>query len=920
MNTNIRKINRTISLAMAACSLVVVCMMFLNRLSILTFGKNLLVVVPVVSFYVLLSPILLYELKIPDRVLKYYIAIALSLLIGTLGAFNDIGIYMTFILVPVVSCLYFDIPYTLFCAVFSYAVMTVAVYRSTAEKLEVTTLGWTHMHTFFSYLSGFTLEYLVVMIFLVQVIVRAKKMMAEQHRTYLEQKAYDARYELLIKEIKDIVFEYNPNTDCYTANHSLYEKAGNPNDSVEIKEFSRNLPDKPGIKKLYRHVYDGFYQDHFEGIEVDLSYEEDGVFVPLWYHVECFHVMDGDRPVSVIGKMHNITKVKKANESIRLHRLEESMYGGKKKKNSLFDIVMSDTDRFTESDYERMGSGHRFLGQIFEDVKYHEDLTEGLYEMMARIGTFFHLDRAYVVEIDMSSGSCNVGYQWNSNPENKLADYFTGMDIEKVRQIGKIYERDGYIEINPSQGIQTFSSNNQKIIDEIVYKVVMGNQLWIPMMENGRIFGGVCFDRYDTTPYTPSEKLLLAEAVNMLATNIIKLNAENANKAKSDFLSTMSHEIRTPMNAIVGMTEVALREEMSETVKKCLKMVKSSAFGLLTLINDILDFSKIEAGRFEIINEVFTPFSILSDVKEIAKARNEEKLELEFHIPPDIPMKLFGDAVRIKQVMINFCTNAIKYSDEGKVEIAVRFEKKEEKQGIWHFSVTDHGIGIKKEDLPKLFKSYTQVDTTVNHHKEGTGLGLAICRQLVELMDGNVGVESEYGHGSTFFFSIPLGIEDETPSGKFEDYQYQESVAESQENNAPPIAPEAKILLVDDTVTNLLVAKALLKPTQVQIDMANSGEMALQMFQNNEYDLIFMDHFMPGMDGVETTERIREIENEQKHQIPVIALTADAMEGVKETLLSKGMNDFLTKPIIVKELYQILWKWLPKGKIKEMSD
>ena len=435
------------------------------------------------------------------------------------------------------------------------------------------------------------------------------------------------------------------------------------------------------------------------------------------------------------------------------------------------------------------------------------------------------------------------------------------------------------------------------------------------MLDNGKYIGAISFDRYDTTPYTAVEKFLISEAVNTLTAHILKINADNANRAKSDFLSTMSHEIRTPMNAIIGMTEVALREDMSESVKKSLSMVKSSAFSLLTLINDILDYSKIESGKFDIVPESFYVLSVLNDVKEITMARNKGKLDIEFEVPENIPAKMYGDFVRIKQVMINYCTNAIKYSDKGKVRVRVAVQKRDEKNAMLHFSVKDNGIGIKKEDLAKLFKAYTRLDSKINHHKEGTGLGLAISKQLIELMNGVVSVRSEYGKGSTFSFALPIIIEDWTPAGRLEDYQYEEENDEKANEISVVTAPDAHILVVDDTKLNLVVAAALMEPTQMHIDMAESGEQALKMIDENDYDLIFMDHFMPGMDGVETTARIRDLSDENKRELPVIALTADAMKGVREELISKGMSDFLTKPIVIGDLYKMLRKWLPEEKI-----
>ena len=375
----------------------------------------------------------------------------------------------------------------------------------------------------------------------------------------------------------------------------------------------------------------------------------------------------------------------------------------------------------------------------------------------------------------------------------------------------------------------------------------------------------------------------------------------------------MSHEIRTPMNAIVGMTEVALREEMTPGMRKCLKTVQSSAFGLLTLINDILDYSKIEAGKLEIVPEKFYTLSLVNDMYEIIKARNNGKLALHLHMPDNLPTALYGDIVRIKQVMINFCTNAVKYTDTGSVDIFLETERIDDNHCKLIFSVKDTGIGIRKEDFSKLFKQYGQVDTTVNHHKEGTGLGLMISRQLIENMNGMVSVESEYGKGSTFGFTIPLVVKDWSPAGTLENYHYEED--DEEDENALFTAPEARILIVDDTPLNLMVAEALLSPIGMTIETAESGFETLDKVAGTTYDLILMDHFMPGMDGAETVQKIRTLDGNPNQNIPIIALTADAMAGVKEALLSSGMNDFMSKPILIDVAYQVLQRWLPVDKI-----
>ena len=585
----------------------------------------------------------------------------------------------------------------------------------------------------------------------------------------------------------------------------------------------------------------------------------------------------------------------------------------RRKRNSIYDQTMKERENFSKEDLAKLAQGHQFLARLQEDLKYAVDLSAALSDYLRRIADYFHLDRVVILGTDLTKGTNTVSYQWNSKEENTLVDYFQTMTEEEIANTIATYDRDGYIEVNPAFQIMTTSGTNKRIIKSCVMDILLGTQLWIPTLSGGKYSGAVFFDKYDTTPYTVTDKFLLSEVVNSLAVYIDRLNAENANRAKSDFLSTMSHEIRTPMNAIVGMTEVALREELTPSMRKCLKTVQSSAFGLLTLINDILDYSKIEAGKLEIVSEKFYTLSLVNDMYEIIKARNNGKLALHLHMPDHLPTALYGDIVRIKQVMINFCTNAVKYTDSGSVDIFLETERIDDDHCKLIFSVKDTGIGIRKEDFSKLFKQYGQVDTTVNHHKEGTGLGLMISRQLIENMNGMVSVESEYGKGSTFGFTIPLTVKDWSPAGTLENYHYEED--EEEDENALFTAPEARILIVDDTPLNLMVAEALLSPIGMTIETAESGFETLDKLAETTYDLIFMDHFMPGMDGTETVLKIRALDGNPNQNIPIIALTADAMAGVKEAMLASGMNDFMSKPILIDVAYQVLQRWLPEDKI-----
>lgn len=513
------------------------------------------------------------------------------------------------------------------------------------------------------------------------------------------------------------------------------------------------------------------------------------------------------------------------------------------------------------------------------------------------------------------------------------------------------------------------------------------------------------------------------ESFNKLSTmEQANLELEKAAKMKTDFLANMSHEIRTPMNAVIGMAELALREELSPDVRDYLLQIQNSGRNLLNIINDILDFSKIEAGKMEIIPDTYEILYELEDIANILETRiGDKKLELYVLCVTNLPRILEGDAMRIRQILINLANNAIKFTSEGVVIISISTERISNDMINLIIHVKDTGQGIKAKDIPKLFASFQQVDTKRNRSVEGTGLGLAISQKLCEAMNGRIGVTSKYGEGSDFYFSIPQKIIDDisdliviNPEKKhaalihddsrmvdlfikemeklevdgysidniddfkfsgeydylfFDEKNYNNIIRDFLDNNPDVtgvicikfassfvsdkanlkvmrrplttnsivmmlngkeekrssdgtnntfkidfVAPDAKILIVDDNIINITIVEGLLKPINAKCYGVTSGKEAVNKLSSESFDLIFMDHMMPEVDGVETTKIIRELIPEAA-DTPIIALTANAMEGVEEMFISAGMNDFVAKPIDIRNLVSKIKQWLPANKI-----
>jgi signal transduction histidine kinase/DNA-binding response OmpR family regulator len=405
---------------------------------------------------------------------------------------------------------------------------------------------------------------------------------------------------------------------------------------------------------------------------------------------------------------------------------------------------------------------------------------------------------------------------------------------------------------------------------------------------------------------------------------VAKTAAEAASESKSVFLANVSHEIRTPLNAILGLSELELREELPERTRNTIEKILNSGSNLLDIVNDVLDISKIESGAgFEIIPAAYSFPGLVNDVSHLNIVRIEPKdIDFRLEIDENIPSKLSGDELRVKQILNNLLSNAFKYTESGSVTFRALCQPRGG-DALMTFIVSDTGIGIKKEDIDKIFKEYSQLNSSANRNIEGTGLGLSITKRLVEMMGGMVSVESEYGVGSSFTVSFTQGIVDDAPIGQeiadnLKNLRFMENRRNRSKQLARSYMPYGRVLVVDDVITNLDVIRGLLLPYGLAVDCVSSGVDAVEYIRaatgsscSKRYDVVFMDHMMPEMDGVEATRIIRgEIDDDYARTVPIIAFTANALSGNREMFLANGFNSFISKPIDIMRLDMELNRWI----------
>lgn len=392
-----------------------------------------------------------------------------------------------------------------------------------------------------------------------------------------------------------------------------------------------------------------------------------------------------------------------------------------------------------------------------------------------------------------------------------------------------------------------------------------------------------------------------------------------ANQAKGRFLAQMSHEIRTPINAILGMDEIILRECKDTNILEYAEDINAAGQLLLSIVNEILDLSKIESGKMEIVEADYNLSKLITDLTAMISLKAQAKnLIFDIAIDNSLPVQLYGDDVRIRQILTNLLSNAIKYTKEGKVKLEIKGEVKDNTVTLF-CSVTDTGIGIKEEHLADLFEEYKRIEDKSNHRIEGTGLGLNITMHLLELMGSKLQVQSEYGKGSKFFFELKQTVTGSMTIEAYHQQKKQKQINKTQ-RTVSFTAPNARLLVVDDNEMNRKIFSKLLEPTQIQIDQAESGFECLDKMKENRYDIVFLDHMMPQMDGPETLHRLKEMQGHPSESAVIIALTANAFVGARQQYINEGFDDFLPKPIIYKDAEELIMRFLPSQLVERVKE
>ena len=502
-------------------------------------------------------------------------------------------------------------------------------------------------------------------------------------------------------------------------------------------------------------------------------------------------------------------------------------------------------------------------------------------------------------------------------------DIFGCETVDEFRELtgnnfrGMVHPED-YDNIQNSIDEQIARESNRRNIDYVVYRIIRKDGVirWVDDYGHFASLPGYGEVYYVFIEDITENKIAEEEKEKSRNLALALEQAEHANVAKSAFLSNMSHEIRTPITAMLGMNEMIQRETDNSTILDYSENIRKAGVSLLGIISDILDFSKIETGRMELEYDEYSLSSLVVDLYNLVQFRTEAKgLELDFIIDPNLPSTFIGDEIRIKQIATNLLTNAVKYTEKGRVVFEISLlEKKEDKISML-FSVTDTGIGIRDEDMIRLFEPFDRLDLKKTRSIEGSGLGLAITRQLLSLMDSELKVESEYEKGSRFYFVLNQEVSDWKQVGVIDPNEHIHESSENRRKQPMFTAPGLNLLIVDDTPMNLQVIAGLLKRTKMHIDVAISGAECIDKFGREHYDLVFLDYRMPQMNGIETLMELKRRYPEQFDKTPIISLTASAVSGDKEKMIKAGFSDYLSKPVNIEDMERMMMKYLPSDSI-----
>lgn len=461
----------------------------------------------------------------------------------------------------------------------------------------------------------------------------------------------------------------------------------------------------------------------------------------------------------------------------------------------------------------------------------------------------------------------------------------------------KCFTKSQYIAIISMCALSSFCTLIEMIIDSRVLLAMFGASLATLIMQLS----------LETPDYSKMMDTIVKLEQSRAEAETARIEADRANRAKSDFLARMSHEIRTPMNAIMGMNEIIMKTTEDEAARGYASDAYNAATGLLGTINEILDFSKIESGKMELVEDKYSARSLFGSIYTMFAMKAEAKnVALMFDVDNSIPDGLFGDELRIRQIITNLLSNAVKYTEQGTITLKAYCVSRTQESVRISYEISDTGRGIKQEDLKVLFEAFERIDEKNNRNVEGTGLGMNIVSKLIMMMGSTLGVRSEYGKGSVFSFVLEQKVYNNEPVGDF-----RKAVQESKNSSEKPmfVWPEGHVLVVDDNAVNLKVIGGLLKSTEMKIVPVTSGEEALKASLRKKFDIIFLDHFMPGMDGIETLKALREQEDGKNRDSVIVALTANAVNDAAEEYARVGFDDTVYKPATQSDLNEVLWKF-----------